>query len=477
MIKLNYVDAIAGAGKSYTSLKEVHASVLKGGWVLFVVPTVALINEAAAQFRRLSPQRPAECIHNETADIVGAALMKALKERPEGGRILFITWSAFLSLPFFPGRELWSAYFDEIPQVTTVDELLVPTSHVHLTAHVEVRPQGPVWGRVVVKKKGPLRKLSETKDTSLKTSLAPVAKTLLSPKWTSYARIETFNALVNGKGEKLTLHSVLRPRIFSGFRKVTMLGANFTNSLLYKMWTLEGVIFEEDHELKGGLRTSEHSNGGLVTIYYGLDAPWSKSVRDRQDKIIWRKLVAAAEDRMSGQPFGWIANKDINTDPFPGLPAESLPQVSHGLNSFQHLDNVVFLSARLPSPDHFAFLEWMGIGGEEVRRATYFEPVYQTVLRCSIRDPNNVNPKVVVIPDRSAAEFLQSLLPGSKVANLNIDLEGVSVIRARGRPKKHQDGTGRVQHHRAKRQVEINQLSAIMNSDPSGGTNEEFKRY
>jgi hypothetical protein len=115
-----------------------------------VVPTVALINEAAAQFRRLSPQRPAECIHNETADIVGAALMKALKERPVGGRILFITWSAFLSLPFFPGRELWSAYFNEIPQVTTVDELLVPTSHVHLTAHVEVRPQGPVWGRVVV---------------------------------------------------------------------------------------------------------------------------------------------------------------------------------------------------------------------------------------------------------------------------------------------------------------------------------------
>jgi len=72
---------------------------------------------------------------------------------------------------------------------------------------------------------------------------------------------------------------------------------------------------------------------------------------------------------------------------------------------------------------------------------------------------------------------LQSLLPGSKVANLNIDLEGVSVIRARGRPKKHQDGTGRVQHHRAKRQVEINRLSAIMNSDPSGGTNEEFTRY
>ena len=211
-MKLSYVNAIAGAGKSHVSLHAAHEEVLNGSWLLFVVPTVALIKEAATKFRELSPHIEPECIHHETASIVGAALMESLKERPKGGRILFITWSAFLSLPFFPGRELWSVFVDEIPQVAKVDDLVIPTSHVHLTPYIEARPMGPVWGRVVVRNQGALRKLSETKDASFENSLVPVARTLLSPKWTSYTRVAPFNALVNGKGKKLTLHSVLRPR-------------------------------------------------------------------------------------------------------------------------------------------------------------------------------------------------------------------------------------------------------------------------
>jgi hypothetical protein len=456
MIKLHFVDAVAGAGKTHAALRAAHRKAFKGLWVLFVMPTVALIEEAAAQFRNLYPQIEPECIHNETSSFVTSAVMAALKERTEQGRVLFITWSAFLSIPFFEGRQRWSVFIDEIPQVGMVDDPIAPMSHVHLTDHLELRSEGPVWGRLIVKEGGPLRKLSDTTDGSLKTSLAPLARTLLSAKWTSYVRLASYNNLLRGKGKKLTVHSVLRPCIFADFAKVTILGANFTNSLLYKLWSSQGVLFEEDERLKRGLRITEHANGDAVTIYYGLEEAWSKSVRDRQDKIIWNRLIQAAAHQLNGQPFGWIANKDIKDSPFPRLPAEPLPQVSHGLNTFQHLDNIVFLSARLPSPDHFAFLEWMGVQGEDVRRATYFEPVYQTVLRGSIRYPENLNPKVVIVPDRAAAEFLRSLLPGSVVKKLNIDLEGVPVRKARGRARKHQDGTGRVQHHRAKRQAEIN---------------------
>ena len=116
---------------------------------------------------------------------------------------------------------------------------------------------------------------------------------------------------------------------------------------------------------------------------------------------------------MNGDTYAWVANKDVARSPFASSDAICLPQVSHGLNAFQHLDHIVFLSARLPSPDHFGFLMWIGITDDEVRRATYFEPVYQTVMRSSLRDPNNFNPKTVIVPDRQAAEFIQGLFPGS----------------------------------------------------------------
>jgi hypothetical protein len=77
----------------------------------------------------------------------------------------------------------------------------------------------------------------------------------------------------------------------------------------------------------------------------------------------------------------------------------------------------------------------------------------------------------------SAAEFLSRMLPGSRVERLPVDLDGVTLKGRRGRPKKHRDGTGRVQHHRAKKQAEINRLSAILRGSEGTTTTEDFLRY
>ena len=50
----------------------------------------------------------------------------------------------------------------------------------------------------------------------------------------------------------------------------------------------------------------------------------------------------AATQRVNGAPFGWIANKDVGDKVFTSAGALQLPQVSHGLNSYKHLDTVVF---------------------------------------------------------------------------------------------------------------------------------------
>src|SRR4051794_30286578 len=113
---------------------------------------------------------------------------------------------------------------------------------------------------------------------------------------------------------------------------------------------------------------------------------------------------------------------------------------------------------------------WIGITDDEVRRATYLEPVYQTVMRSSLRDPENSNPKTVIVPDRQAAEFIQGLFPGSTVQKLDIDLNGIVVRNRPGRKRKHKDAAARVQHLRQKNKDKINELANFMVTLPDSFT-------
>src|SRR5215204_2406771 len=144
MINLSFLNAIAGGGKSYCALQDAHSGVRQGGRVLYIAPTIALLEEAADTFRAFGSEIEPEVIHNATAQFVVPAILAALNRPSEGGRFLAITFAAFVSLPFFPGRERWSLIVDEIPQAATVHELTVPETHVHLTDHVELVAKGPV---------------------------------------------------------------------------------------------------------------------------------------------------------------------------------------------------------------------------------------------------------------------------------------------------------------------------------------------
>ena len=139
-------------------------------------------------------------------------------------------------------------------------------------------------------------------------------------------------------------------------------------------------------------------------------------------------------------------------DPF-GSPAERLPNKPHGLNSFAGFDDIVFLSSLNPTTDHFRFLESRGLSGGEVRGFTYNAEAYQAIMRTSLRDPGNRQPKRILVPDRSLAEYLQDAFPGSRVEKLDIGLVE-DVPRMRGRPRKHQSNRERVaqQRQRAREQ-------------------------
>jgi hypothetical protein len=132
-------------------------------------------------------------------------------------------------------------------------------------------------------------------------------------------------------------------------------------------------------------------------------------------------IVQAAKAKLSDQAFVWQANKDVPDTLFDGK-GDRLPNAPHGLNCYSQINNAVFLSSLNPSPDHFRFLNTQGINGEEVRRAIYHQALYQSVMRTSIRDLNNIERKTVIVPVISDAEYLNGLFPGSQMEKLETDI-------------------------------------------------------
>jgi hypothetical protein len=70
-------------------------------------------------------------------------------------------------------------------------------------------------------------------------------------------------------------------------------------------------------------------------------------------------------------------------------------------------------------------------------------------MRTSIRDPNNHDPKIIIVPDRGLAEYLHSLFPGSRIERIDTGIEMLESNKV-GRPRKHMSNRHRVAHQRHK---------------------------
>ena len=130
--------------------------------------------------------------------------------------------------------------------------------------------------------------------------------------------------------------------------------------------------------------------------------------------------------------FAWMGNKDTPDDIFKGR-GQRLPNSPFGLNPYQHLHHAVILSALNPPPAHFAFLDALGFDSREVKRAGYWQACYQAAMRISLRNPDDTNPKTVIVMDRATAEWMAGMFPGCTVAPLG----GMGDMPVKGKPGRH----------------------------------------
>ena len=283
------------------------------------------------------------------------------------------------------------------------------------------------------------------------------AEILTNSNWDSFVNTEQFCALRNGHAQQLSIHSILKPQVLIDFASVTMTSANFCDGLIYKLWGKMGVKFVEDVSLTKDLRFQDHCNGPSTTIKYLTDLPWSQRLMARKNDFdeedgptVESAFIEAVKTEFGEQRFLWQVNKSVTTDPFGGN-AKRLPNVPHGLNDYSEFDRICFLSALNPKTDHFKFLESRGLSSNDVRQAVYCSAVYQSVMRSSIRDPNNMNPKTVIVPDVHAAKYLRKLFPGSRIEKLKTQISEQPVIV--GRPREYKSDAERTASHRQRKKL------------------------
>ena len=458
-----YSSAVCGSGKTHQIVNRACELARNGDNVLIVQPTKQLIDRTVEQELLIRPSPPSYAVFHgdKFPGKVAKELMDWLKTfGSSGGHVVFITHQLLPHIPYFPNKRSWNVVIDEAPQVQDHHLLRIPQSHSLLTDHLGLQPFNAVYSRLVCDNAKAITDIAQNKDKdAIFEVLAQAARDVKNANWECYVNTERFGRLLRGEVKDLDIYTVLSPTILSGFRSVFMTSANFRDTALYHLWRERGVEFTEDTDFTRSLRFDHHTNGELIKILYAIDENWS---RQRQadkwsecgDKTTLELIAKSAAEVLQDEPFVWQSNKD-DAGALRPLFGENLqlPHLPHGLNDYSGVNNIVLLTASNPTPDQYRFLRNQGMGGEEVRRAIYYQNAYQTVLRTSIRDPQNTDPKTIIVPDLSLAEHLHEQFPGSSVERLETGIPASGRQAKVGRPRKHQNDRERKGQHKEKKRL------------------------
>jgi len=464
MLTIFTVDALAGAGKTYGACTWSIEQARQDRKIALVQPSIDLIHETLKTLRQSGCHdvRLTEITSRTHPFNVAKAIMDRLKTTPQDvGEILIITHAAFVGLPYWHRRGDWTLIIDEVIAAVSDLSLTIPEEHKRLTENVILQPFNATYSRMrpTEGRKWLTQVARNPRRDQVWNLFNEPAKRLLDDNWSVYAQLSNYHRILEDDGapdaHKLIMFGQLHSSIVRGFAKVIVMGAMLKESLLYALWSAEGVTFKP-HAIQAKLRYQQHTNGSLITVEYLLDRPWSKNLRDKAlpdgTGTVWESVVKRSLNAMGNDPYIYLVNNDVEgemADSFDGGTAVST--VCHGLNTYSGIHKAVFLSALNPAPAHLKFVDTLGFNADELRRSMYLQSVYQAMMRTSIRNPHDTTPKHIVVMDRDAAEYLQLHFPGctlKRAANMP-----ELCVKKGGQKKVYRDAKARANAAKARERV------------------------
>ena len=135
MTKIYTVDALCGSGKTYAAIRYAIRCATFGEKVAIVQPSKDLIEQSYNDCVAVAEQQSAGIgirrIDSSTSEAgqVKRDIISHLRNGDSRGEILFITHSAFLSMPYWHNAREWNVLFDELPVVDREFTRNLPATH------------------------------------------------------------------------------------------------------------------------------------------------------------------------------------------------------------------------------------------------------------------------------------------------------------------------------------------------------------
>ncbi|WP_417794718.1 DEAD/DEAH box helicase family protein [Terasakiella pusilla] len=478
---IKYVDALAGTGKTRNACNWSIEQVLKNHQnIVIVQPSTDLtaqteINIQATADSLGTPVKVVRIDNTiERIEFVTKEIREYLIRIPSDyGVVLIITHQAFLKLKDFPNKEKWTLIVDEIPDVDQGYKYQIPLSQGLLTPLLDLCDLDNGYSLVTAKKGSAIDGIIDKADDCLK-AIEPLLKLVRYKTYDIYALNHNFERISNHEDTdkdsgQFWFFSLLRPEKVLGFKETIIMGASFKRSILYRLWHQQGVNFVKHDVISPTHSNDTHTNGKRLKIHFWTEDAWSLEYQKKTFDVegaetnVMDILHAELVVRLGNKDFLWWANNHWKDKWFKGQSnGINLKHNPFGLNSYQHIDTVVFMSALNPTSPHYTFMRNMGVGPTEMRDALVHQVLYQAVMRSSLRDAGSTRPVDVFVPDRQSADYLQDLFPGSEVECFAPDFINDEVDKKPvGRPKKSKNAAERKKLCVKKKAVRAKQANVL----------------
>lgn len=465
-------DSPCGAGKTHGACGHVTRMVKRGRKFVIAQPTQELLRQTLTMLRAFDRDIPVTLIDGGATRAPVPAIVRHFEQADRGQpEVVLITHEGLLRAPHVRGKRNWHLIVDEVPQAFTAFERPVRLAACKdmLLGHVRTEAYAPGFTRLLPGRGAEVMAMNRSGDQAREAVRPVMARVYRQADWHVVVeddRLAAFQRNAEAAPDRvaeLPCYGLLQPTLLSGWSSATVMGANLTNSVLYRYWTRLGVRFEPHPAIKPRYRV--HPNGGRLTIYHASERPWSKSLRDatvndpeRGAVRLFDNIVSRVKDLHASTPFAWAANNDVADGLFAGCVAVRMPTHAHGLNAFKHLDHAVCLAALNLRSSHYGVLHALtGLDSEEVGDAVYREGCYQLSCRTSLRDPERDCHRSIVVADRLTAAWLAERFPGAAIEAL----PGASLVPVDGRTVRRSHKTEAAKHVAFRRSVTEDLLGQI----------------
>lgn len=435
-MKINIVSRGCGQGKTQAALDMMAKTTDR---IMLAQPSLKLVAQSHADLLHKNPDARAQAITSDTNGSVVQSIREAM-QRPmilqQSPHLLFVTHKGIMDLSGVD-RSGWHLIVDEIPAATKHLEYHLKLTRRWIVRHLTVQPGiGDSYELTV--RPGHVAAvetmLREAKKDTLAAVLGDLWRLLLDPNYRVFVtKAEWLASGENARGDvELNAHAILQPSVFDGWASVTLMGANARNSRLVQIWSQMGVEFAAHPNITDAAHDS--TTGARLTVRYATNRVWTRDLRGR--KLGTRGFADMVQKLLKHLPddYIWTANNAESGRVENILVGRKLPPISHGLNSYRHINTAVTLGSFNDDLAHARFLNTAyQLSDEDLFRSQAGEMAYQMVMRTSLRVTTSNARVEAFVPDWRTAEYLGELLPGARVELLDLGIEELKGAKPRFR--------------------------------------------